>query len=199
MMANKMDRRELLHRATMTLGGLISASAASGILAGCVATPEPAPQTGANTAGAFLTAQEMATITAMADQILPKTETPGAVDVGVPSFIDRMLAGYYTDKERGIIRGGLTAVATDAAELHGKSFAALSSADQVKLMTAYDQEAYAVRTSTDPHFFRMIKELTLLGYCTSKAGVMATMRYEQIPGPYKGDVPVSTIGKAWAT
>ena len=62
----------------------------------------------------------MATVTAMADQILPKTDTPGALDVGVPAFIDRMLAGYYTDKERGIIRGGLVAVATDAAELRGK-------------------------------------------------------------------------------
>lgn len=194
-----MDRRELLHRATMTLGGFISASAASGVLAGCVATPEPVAPMGAHMAGAFLTAEEMATVTAMADQILPKTDTPGALDVGVPAFVDRMLAGYYTDKERGIIRGGLTTAATDAAEMRGKSFAALSSEDQVKLMTAYDQEAYTARTATDPHFFRMIKELTLLGYCTSKAGVAATMRYEQIPGPFKGDVPVSAIGKAWAT
>lgn len=205
-----MDRRELLHRATLTLGGFISASAASGILAGCVATPEPAPPLGAtaaeapplNTAkaGAFLTAEEMATVTAMADQILPKTDTPGAVDVGVPSFVDRMLAGYYTDKERGIVRAGLTQVATDAAEFRGKPFAALTANEQVSLMKTYDQNAYrAADPSAPPHFFRMIKELTLLGYCTSKAGVTATMRYEQIPGPYKGDVPVSTIGKAWAT
>lgn len=196
-----MDRRELLHRATMTLGGFISASAASGILAGCVATPEPmAPPMGASAAGAFLTADEMATVTAMADQILPKTDTPGAVDVGVPSFVDRMLAGYYTDKERGIIRAGLTQVATDAAEFRGKSFAALTPDEQVSMMKTYDQQAYRVTDpAAPPHFFRMLKELTLLGYCTSKAGVMATMRYEQIPGPYKGDVPVSTIGKAWAT
>lgn len=200
-----MDRRELLHRATMTLGGVISASAASGILAGCVATPEPVTPAGpattvASKAGAFLNAEEMATITAMADQILPKTETPGAVDVGVPSFIDRMLAGYYTDKERGIIRAGLTQVATDAAEFRGKPFATLTADEQISLMKTYDQNAYrSADPSAPPHFFRMIKELTLLGYCTSKAGVMATMRYEQIPGPYKGDVPVSTIGKAWAT
>ena len=191
-----MDRRELLHRASMMLGGVITASAASGILAGCVAMPEAATPAKPE----FFTLEEMATVTAMADQILPKTNTPGALDVGVPAFIDRMLAGYYTDKERGIIRGGLIAVATDAAELRGKSFAALTSDEQVALMTAYDREAYTPRAATaDPHFFRLFKELTLLGFCTSKIGATTLMRYEQIPGPYKGDVPVSAIGKAWAT
>ena len=58
----------------------------------------------------------MATVTAMADQILPKTDTPGALDVGVPAFIDRMLAGYYTDKERGIVRAGLVAVVDGCGE-----------------------------------------------------------------------------------
>jgi hypothetical protein len=141
----------------------------------------------------------MTTITAMADQILPKTETPGALDVGVPAFIDRMLAGYYTDKERGIIRAGLVAVSTDAAEFRGKSFAALTAEEQVTLMKAYDQEAYSSRaTSPDPHYFRLIKELTLLGFCTSKVGATTLMRYEQTPGPFKGDVPVSAIGKVWA-
>lgn len=191
-----MDRRELLSRASMMLGGFITASAASGILAGCVATPEDVTPAQSG----FLTPQEMATVTAMADQILPRTDTPGALDVGIPAFVDRMLAGFYTDKERGIIRAGLTQVSTDAAEFRGKPFAALTSDEQVSMMKTYDQQAYRSADPTaPPHFFRFIKELTLLGYCTSKAGVAATMRYEQIPGPYKGDVPVSVIGKAWAT
>lgn len=195
MMDPRMDRREVLTRASLMLGGFITASAASGILAGCVATPEPVE--GAKSG--FLNAEEMATVTAMTDQILPKTETPGALDVGVPAFIDRMLTGYYTDKERGIIRSGLMAVSTDAAELRGKSFAALTSDEQVALMKEYDREAYTPRTTTDPHFFRMIKELTLLGFCTSKVGATTLMRYEQTPGPFKGDVPLSAIGKVWAT
>ena len=59
-----LDRRELLHRASLLLGGAISASAASGILAGCVATPQ------SMTSGVgFLDDLEMSTVTAMADQI----------------------------------------------------------------------------------------------------------------------------------
>jgi hypothetical protein len=141
----------------------------------------------------------MRTITAMADQIIPKTDTPGAVDVGVPAFIDRMLAGYYQDKERTIIRTGLGAVSTDGAELAGKHFADLTSEQQVTLMTEYDRLAYSPRPAgSDPDFFRLIKELTIVGFCTSEAGATKLMNYNQTPGPYRGDVPLSEVGKASA-
>ena len=70
-----MDRRELLYRASMILGGALSSSAAAGILAGCTATPA-----GTDGAQTFLSADEMRTVTAMADQIIPRTDTPGALD-----------------------------------------------------------------------------------------------------------------------
>lgn len=190
-----MDRRELLHRITMTLGGVISASAASGILAGCVTTPDDM----ASPRGGFLTPQEMADVTAIADHILPRTDTPGALDVGVPVFIDKMLAGFYTDKERGIIRTGLATVTADATAKHGMGFAALTPDQQVEMMKGYDRAAYtAPPASGDPHFFRFIKELTITGFCTSEAGAMKLMRYEQTPGPFRGDVPLKEIGKVWA-
>ena len=81
-----MDRRELLYRASMLLGGALTAGTVSGILAGCTTSDSPG-QPG----GGFLSADEMRTVTAMADQIIPRTDTPGAVDAGVPAFIDKML------------------------------------------------------------------------------------------------------------
>lgn len=193
MMANNMDRRELLYRASMLLGGVVSASATSGILAGCTT------MSGDGTMTTFLTDEEKRTVAAMSDQIIPRTDTPGAVDAGVPAFIDRMLAGYYQEKERTIIRSGLRQVTTDAAELRGKSFADLTPDEQVALMKEYDREAYASRPAgSDPHFFRMMKELTILGYCTSEAGATKLLKYAAVPGPYRGDVPYSEVGKAWA-
>ena len=194
-----MDRRELLHRISMTLGGVISASAASGILAGCVATPEPDVPTPMGATGNFLKPEEMATITSMAGHIIPRTDTPGALEVGVPAFIDRMLAGFYTDKERGIVRAGLATVAADGIARHGMGFPALTADQQIELMKGYDRTAYtAPPANGDPHFFRFIKELTITGFCTSEAGATKLMRYEQTPGPYRGDVPAKEIGKAWA-
>jgi hypothetical protein len=189
-----MDRRELIQRVAALMGGAISSSAIAGVLAGCTATPVDA-----DGKQSFLTADEMRTVTAMADQIIPKTDTPGAIDVGVPAFIDRMLAGYYQDKERTIIRAGLGAVSTDGAELAGKHFADLTSEQQVTLMTEYDRLAYSPRPAgSDPDFFRLIKELTIVGFCTSEAGATKLMNYNQTPGPYRGDVPLSEVGKASA-
>lgn len=197
-----MDRRELLHRASMLLGGAISTSAAAGVLAGCTAMPEPSPSPApAGTAGAFLTAEESATVTAMADHILPRTDTPGALDVGVPAFIDRMLASYYQSRERDAVRAGLTQVAADAKALRGKAFAALTGDEQVELMKRYDREQFdytRANAGGPPHFFRMLKELTILGFCTSEAGATKTMSYVQTPGPFRGDVPLSEVGKASA-
>jgi gluconate 2-dehydrogenase gamma chain len=197
-----MDRRELLARASLLLGGVITASAASGILAGCTTTTDDKGQGPAKSG--FLTPAEAATVTAMADQIIPRTNTVGAVDVGVPAFIDRMLAGYYTDKERGVIRAGLATADADASRLRGKAFAALTSEEQVALMEQYDKAQYdhtranATAPGYTPHFFRLIKELTVIGFCTSEQGATQLMTYNQTPGPYKGDVPLTEAGKASA-
>jgi len=198
-----MDRRELLHRASMLLGGAISASTVAGVLAGC--TTAPAPEDATTPQSGFLRPSEMAIITAMADQIIPRTDTPGALDAGVPAYIDRMATGYYRDIERGVLRAGLMQIATDTMEYRGKTFAELSSEDQITLMKRYDQAQYeqtrnnAGNPSATPHFFRMIKELTIIGYCVSEPGVTKLMKYAQTPGPYRGDIPYSEVGKAWAT
>jgi hypothetical protein len=194
------DRRELIQRAGMLLGGAVSASAMAGVLAGCVSTP---PTTGDKQT--FFTADEMKTATAAADQILPRTDTPGAVDAGVPGFMDRMLAGYYQDRQRRVVRAGLARMDKDAMATHSLAFAALSADQQVALMKVYDREAYdqsrrnAGNTNADPHFFRILKELTIVGFCTSEAGATKFLKYAASPGPFKGDVPYSQIGKAWAT
>jgi hypothetical protein len=115
-----------------------------------------------------------------------------------------MLSGYYTDKERGIVRAGLASANADAVRLRGKSFAQLTSDEQVALMRSYDQaqvdqtRANASKEGASPHYFRLVKELTIIGFCTSEAGATKLMNYVQTPGPFRGDVPLSEVGKASA-
>jgi hypothetical protein len=195
-----MDRRELIQRVAALMGGALSSGAVAGVLAGCVSSPEAAGNT-----KSFLTPDEMRTVTAMADQIIPRTDTPGALDVGVPGFVDRMLTGYYQDRERQIFRAGLMMATTDAAELAGKPFADLSTDQQVALMTEYDRLAWEQSrrnqnvTGASPHFFRLIKELTIVGFCTSEVGATKFLKYEAVPGPWRADIPYSEVGRAWAT
>jgi hypothetical protein len=44
-----------------------------------------------------------------------------------------------------------------------------------------------------------LKELTLLGFFTSEPGATEVLQYNQVPGPYKGCVPLTEVGKQWAT
>jgi gluconate 2-dehydrogenase gamma chain len=194
----RLDRRELLQRASALLGGAISASAAAGILAGCSTIPFVPGSEGAAQPQTFLTPDEMLTVQMMADHIIPRTDTPGAVDAGVPSFIDRMLAGYYQDKERKTLRAGLARADADAKASNGRLFAELLPADQIALMRTYDREAYERQSgTTGPHFFRTMKELTILGFCTSEAGATKFLKYAAVPGEWKADIPYSEVGRAW--
>jgi hypothetical protein len=44
-----------------------------------------------------------------------------------------------------------------------------------------------------------MKELTLLGFFTSEPGATQVLQYNQVPGPFKGCVPLTEVGKQWAT
>lgn len=195
------DRRELIHRAGLLLGGSVASSAMLGVLEGCTAVPAPA--TGAS--HKFLTPAEYDDVAAISEQIIPRTDSPGAIDAGVPAFIDRMMADYYQQQERNAFRAALARVARDAKQVHGASFASLSTDQQVAMLREYDREAYdqnlimAKNPKADRHFFRTCKELTTLGFFTSEIGASKFLKYEAVPGKYRADIPYSDVGREWAT
>ncbi|MCB0518075.1 MAG: gluconate 2-dehydrogenase subunit 3 family protein [Lewinellaceae bacterium] len=189
-----MNRREAIKRTSILLGGTLSASAMMGVLNGCKAEPSItwAPE--------YFTTDEGGLVEAIVGRIIPLTDTPGAIEAGVPQFIDTMMAGFYQEKEKNTFREGLKKVEEDAKAAHGKPFAKLSEEEQDALLTKLDQAAFAdgVDRGT-PDFFRMAKELTVLGFCTSEAGATEFLKYEPVPGDYKGCIPYSEVGAAWAT
>ena len=72
------DRREALKRTAMLMGGALSSSAIAGVLQGCTAQPE------LNWQPKFLTEDQGRLVAEVAERIIPKTDTPGAKDAGVP-------------------------------------------------------------------------------------------------------------------
>lgn len=187
-----MNRRDAIKRTSLLLGGTLSGSAILGVMSGCQADPTLTWE------NQFLTVEEGSLIEAIVGHIIPRTDTPGAVDAGVPSFIDQMLSGFYLEKHKLEFRAGLQKIDADAQAAHGKNFTRLSGEEQVSLLEKYDQEAFGKNADKD-HFFRKIKELTVLGFCTSEAGATEFLAYDALPGDYKGCIPYSEVGKAWAT
>ena len=108
---------------------------------------------------AFLAAAELAFLTAIADAIIPRTDTPGASDAGVPAAIDRRLAASAPLAER--FRVGMGAIDHDAQARFGKGFAELTAPQQAELLTP----------RVDDPFFRMMKGLTVDAFYASKEGL----------------------------
>ena len=58
--------------------------------------------------------------------------------------------------------------------------------------------APAITADAPTHYFRMMKELTLLGYFTSEIGVTQALRYIEAPGRFDPCVPYTPGERIWA-
>ena len=200
-----MNRRELLQRVAMLMGGAISAPAVLAVLNGC------SPKPGASWQPLFLSKEEGAVVEAVADLIIPRTDTPGAREVGVPAFIDVILKDVYPSEDQARFVSGLKDFDAEAQSAHGKPFLELPPAQQLSfLQQAHDAAAAAEKAQEAARevavskrqrpFVLTMKELTLLGFFTSQVGVTQVLQYEPVPGKFQPCVPVAKAGngKTWA-
>lgn len=185
-------RREALRRAVTLLGGVLSAPAIAGVLAGC-------DSRSADGTWRALTSDQAQLVATIAEHIIPETDTPGARGAGVHVFIDRMLAGHYGDEDRKRVLDGFMDIDARAQREYGRPFIKCTPDEQRALLTRVDEEAFAPTTGRrEVPWFRTIKELTVLGYYTSEIGATQELRHVAVPERFEGCVPVERIGRAWA-
>jgi gluconate 2-dehydrogenase gamma chain len=178
-----MERRAVLRRVAWLLGGAVSAPAALAILQGCSAKDAPSA---AEWTPKFLEGSQKDVVTAIADIILPKTDTSGALDANVPAFIDSMLADVYDAAARERFTRGF-------AEFDG--FLDRDPPARKAFVKESLEKALAAENADGKPFILMTRELTLLGFYTSQVGIGENMAYSQAPGPFHGCVPVSKMAK----
>ena len=183
-------RREILRRAAWLLGGAISAPAALAILQGCSAQESPAT---ADSKLQFLNAVEFPIVAEIAEILIPRTETSGAKDAGVPVFIDSVLAAVYPEDARKRFRDGCGSFEADAKSM-GKAFFKLEPAQRAAYVKQSLEAALAGDKDPKP-FILMVRELTLLGYFSSQVGITENMEYVAVPTAYHGCVPLSQMKK----
>jgi gluconate 2-dehydrogenase gamma chain len=188
-------RREVLRRAAWLLGGAISAPAALAVLQGCErqASVDARAGKGAWTP-VLLSAHEAEVVSAIADIIIPKTDTSGALDAGVPSFIDAALAAVYAPADQQRFKAGCAAFDAAAKAAGGKDFPGQEPAAR----TAFLQQQLTAALEADADekpFVLMTRELTLLGFFSSQVGITENMEYVPVPTAYHGCVPLSQMKK----
>jgi hypothetical protein len=193
-------RRDAILRVSAMLGGaaLVGQTA---MLAGCAA--QPAGGSGAASASnALLRQSDITFLDEIADTILPETSTPGAKAAGVGAFIALMVTDTYYENDQQIFLAGIKSIQDQCLRSYGAHFQIVTAAQRLALVEKLDEEQYLYTQTSEEdapaHYFRMMKELTLLGYFTSEIGYTQAMRYAETPGRYDPCAPYAPGDKLWA-
>lgn len=195
-----MNRREALKGTAMILGYAITGSTIATLMQSCEAGPK------LNWTPSLLSNSQAQTLSALIDRILPATATPGALDVGTDQFIDKILVTAFPEKIQKGFASGIDAFNAEAKTMQGKDFVKLENSKKDEVIKAFEEKsgplpgalwAYNFAEGDEFPFYRMMKELALLGYFHSEKIGKEVLAYDPIPGPYQGCIDYGDVGKAW--
>lgn len=186
-----MERREAVKYISLLLGGtLVGANA---FLTGCRSEDGKAME---------FTQDDIAYLDEVAETILPTTSTPGAKAAKVGQFMTVMVKDCYTEADQKVFHEGMEKLNKASEQKFDKDFMKLSPQQRQELLVQLDgeqKEHQKSKKKEDPsHYFRMMKELTLLGYFTSEIGSKQARRYVPVPGRFEGCIPYNKGDKAFA-
>jgi len=188
-----MNRRQALTRVSLILGGSIAG--AGFFLEGC----KPA---GTKAFTLDFTPDDIDYLNEIAETIIPATSTPGAKAAEVGAFMTVMVRDCYTEQDQKIFIEGMAKLNDASNKKFDKAFMSLNPEQRHDLLTGIDEEQkeyYRNKKDDEPaHYFRLMKELTLLGYFTSEIGSTQALRYVESPGRYEGCIPYKAGDRAWA-
>jgi len=206
-----MDRRDAIGRVALIMGGAVIG--AEFFISGCKPT--------ATKVNDLFNTDHVAFLNEVADTILPTTAaSPGAKAADVGRFMAVMVQDCYELKDQKIFLAGMGKLDDAGRKKFSSKFIDLNPEQRTDLLIALDKEQKAYYTQqykklnddmvkhkgdtkyvpadVPNHYFKMIKELTLLGYYTSEVGATKALRYIETPGHYDGCVPYKKGDKAWA-
>lgn len=211
-----MNRRDLLKQIALLTGGAVIGGEL--FLSGC--------KTGAK-ADAGFTAAHISLLDEVAETIIPATTTPGAKAAQVGELMKVMVTDCYTQPQQDAFMNGIAELDKACEKMHSKSFMDCSADQRKALLVSLEAEAKAFNTKRDEtdkplreendkknstlpwkdqkefqespsHYYTMMKQLTLLGFFTSKTGMTETLRHIPVPGKYDGNLAYNKGDKAWA-
>lgn len=189
-----MNRREWLKSMSLLAVGAVAAPSLLAVFDAHAAAQN------SNAATPFFSKAQSDLISAVVDIVIPRTDTPGALDAGVPRFIDQMFKDVYTKEEQQRYTRSLASFE----EKSGKAFLQLDAAQRKALITRLHEEALAKGTGLEPTsapaFVLTTKKLAMLGFFMSQPGCTQVLQYVAVPGAYHADIPLSQAGngRAWA-
>lgn len=181
----------------------------------------------ANSADAGFSPENIAFLDEVGETIIPATDTPGAKAAQIGKFMQVMVSDCYTKKERDNFMKAFEGINKAADKQFNKDFLSLSAEQRKQVLLELEKEAQAYNKKRDDderpkkeawekknstiswkdqvayepeplHYYSLVKQLTLMGFFTSKTGMTETLRHVAVPGRYDGNAPYKKGEKAWA-
>src|SRR5215475_9414954 len=150
-----------------------------------------------------LTDAQLSLVGAIADTILPRSDSPSATDVAVPAFVDVVVSENYSDVERTAFLAGLESLSTwrpapnppapdsvAQAARDVRPFADLSTPEREAVLEAIEH-APSRREEPMRTYWRL-KGLVIHGYFTSERVSKDVLHVEVMPGRFDGSAPLAT-------
>jgi hypothetical protein len=130
----------------------------------------------------------MALVRALADTIIPRSDTPGATDVGVHRFVDVIFAEYLADEERARAVAGLNALDERAMQESKMVFADLSAEAKGTFIESLES---GPRDTDVKRTYWQLKGLIVRGYFTSEPIMKNVLKHVVMPGRFEGSAPIA--------
>lgn len=190
-----MNRREALKAVSVIMGGTVIG--ANTFLSGCSVEKD-------ERINALFMESDVALLDEIGETIIPTTDTPGAKAVGIGGFMAMMVLDCYEPRHQTIVTQGLNSFKESFNKQYGHDFAEAKPEERIAFLNDLDKAQIEValrdkdNPEADPHYFRIIKELTLLGYFSSEIGCTQARRYVETPGRYDPCIDYKAGDGAWA-
>lgn len=190
-----MNRREALSAVGFLVGGTVIGAQA--FLTGCTSKPS------APTADRLLTNDQIEFLDDVGETILPTTaSSPGAKATKIGEFMEIMVKDCYSPADQKIFLEGMTSLENASKAKYDDNFVKIKPEERHQLLLGIDKEASTYNDGKaeedSPHFYTMMKQLTLLGYFSSEIGSTKALAHVAVPGRYEACVPLKPGQKAWS-
>lgn len=189
-----MNRRDYIKNTAAALGLTLTGISMSEMLLSCQT------QAKLDWKPAFFTNNQAAIIAEIAETILPKTKTPGAKEMAVPQFIDKMVKETMDEASQKSLVEGLESFEGEVKAKYDTNFISLNAGQKKEFLEKLDKEKprsglsmWGIALEKDapmPTFFKIIKGLTLFGFYTSEEIGRNVLVYDPVPGEYIGCMPL---------
>jgi hypothetical protein len=190
------DNRRLFMK---KMAALFGATTAAAVLSGCslpvaeqfaVQRPKPSQN------GTLFSEHELSVLYSLCETILPKTNTPSAVEVGCHEFVPHQLQHCHSKQQQDDCKKIINTVDMQALKKFGKTFILLQPQQQQQLLI--DIESDSVSSDVEKGQFRFLKALIVFGYFTSEVGTTQVLNYRPVPGGFIGSIPANSDTKSWS-